>query len=367
MKIKTRESRKTIKTFDRADTLAQKSKSGVSSLHNSVEQTQNVGYESETDYAGSELQDKEERIARTAVMGADRVGRWGVRETRKNIQKWRNRPRKPKPNPKLKQLPSPQRKALQAPKKGIKAASKGTKTAAKATIKGTKAAVKVAAKASQLIKKASIATAKFVKVAVKAIIAAAKAVVAAVKGIAAAIAAGGCVAVLIIVIIVLLALIVGSVFAIFIPNEDDGITIYDVKAELEREYREKQTELIEGQLYDVISYEGRLAEWNEIIAVYAVKLNLDREAPQEVATFDENKAEVLKEIFWDMHSISSRTERKAIQGASREVTVLVISTATKSLEQISQDYQFNEQQRGMLDELLSEETEELWNEMLGNG
>ena len=105
MKIKTRESLKTIKTFDRADTLAQKSKKGVSSLHNSAEQTQNVGYESETDYAGSELQDKEERIARMTVVGANKVGRWGVKETRKNIQKWRNQPRKPKPNPNLKQLP----------------------------------------------------------------------------------------------------------------------------------------------------------------------------------------------------------------------------------------------------------------------
>ena len=270
---------------------------------------------------------------------------------------------------------------LEAPKNGIKTASKapkntvkgtkttvkGAKTTAKATVKGTKAEVKGTFKAAQLIKSAAIATVKFVKVAVKAIIAAAKAVVAAAKGIISAIVAGGWVAVLIIVIIVLVALIVGSVFAIFIPNEDDAITIYDVKAELEREYREKQTELIEGKQHDVISYEGRLAEWNEIIAVYAVKLNLDREAPQEAATFDENKAEVLKESFWDMHSISSRTERKAIQGASREVTVLVISTATKSLEQISQEYRFNEQQKAMLEELLSEEAEELWNEMLGNG
>ena len=157
MKIKTRESLKTIKTFDRADTLAQKSKSGISSLHNSAEQTQSIGYESETDYAGSELQDKEEGIARMTVVGANKVGRWGVKETRKNIQKWRNRPRKPKPNPNLKQLPSPQRPMLEAPKKGIKAASKGTKstvkgtktaakgakTTAKATVKGTKAAVKV--------------------------------------------------------------------------------------------------------------------------------------------------------------------------------------------------------------------------------
>jgi hypothetical protein len=101
VKIKTREALKTIKSFDRADSLAQKSRKGVSSLHNSAEQTQGVGYESETDYAGSELQDKEERIARTTVAGAGRVGRWGVKETRKNVDKWRNRPKKPKLSPKL--------------------------------------------------------------------------------------------------------------------------------------------------------------------------------------------------------------------------------------------------------------------------
>ena len=288
MKIKTRESLKTIKTFDRADTLAQKSKKGVSSLHNSAEQTQNVGYESETDYAGSELQDKEERIARMTVVGANKVGRWGVKETRKNIQKWRNRPRKPKPNPNLKQLPSPQRPMLEAPKKGIKAASKGTKstvkgtktaakgakTTAKATVKGTKAAVKGTVKAAQLIKRAAIATVKFVKVAVKAIIAAAKAVVAAVKGIIAAIVAGGWVAVLIIVIIVIVACIVGSVYAIFVPAEDSEITIYSVTRDLEREHHEMENELAATVYYDVLNYDGNLAGWEEVIAVYAVKLPL---------------------------------------------------------------------------------------------
>ena len=124
MKIKTRESLKTIKTFDRADTLAQKSKKGVSSLHNSAEQTQNVGYESETDYAGSELQDKEERIARMTVVGANKVGRWGVKGTRKNIQKWRNRPRKPKNDFKLKQLKTIQKTMLEMTKKAIISATK---------------------------------------------------------------------------------------------------------------------------------------------------------------------------------------------------------------------------------------------------
>ena len=393
MRIKTRESLKTIKTFDRADTLAQKSKSGISSLHNSAEQTQNIGYESETDYAGSELQDKEERIARMAMVGANKVGRWGVKETRKNIQKWRNRPRKPKPNPKLKQLPSPQRPMLEAPKKGIKTASKGTKNAAKGTknavkgakttakaaVKGTKAAVKGTVKAAQLIKKAAIATVKFVKVAVKAIIAAAKATIAAIKGIIAAIVAGGWVAVLIIVIIVVVALVVGSVYAIFVPAEDSGITIYSVKTDLEREYHQRQAELIANCQYDILNYEGDIAAWDEMIAVYAVKLNLGDE-PQEVATFDEDKAAELKAIFWDMNSISLRTESRTttvtryetnadgeLVEVQEDVTMIILTVVTDSMsaDEISDEYGFSAKQDTMLDELLSEENSELWAGILG--
>ena len=375
MKIKTRESLKTIKTFDRADTLAQKSKSGISSLRNSAEQTQNVGYESETDYAGSEVQDKEERIARMAVVGANKFGRWGVKETRKNLQKWRNRPRKPKPNPNLKQLPSPQRPMLEAPKKGIKAASKapkntvkgtktaakGAKTTAKATVKGTKAAVKGSVKVAQAIKRAAIATAKFIKVAVKAIIAAAKAVVAAVKGIIGAIAAGGWVAVLIIIIIVIVALVVGSVYAIFIPAEDGEITVHSIKADLEREYYQKQTEMIASYQYDILNYEGDIAKWSEMIAVYAVKLNLGDE-PQEVATFDEDKAAQLKEIFWDMNRLSVREEERIFQSGEREVImkILVIKTTTMSAEEAADYYLFSQEQREALEELLAPENEEMW-------
>ena len=394
MKIKTRESLKTIKTFDRADTLAQKSKKGVSSLHNSAEQTQNVGYESETDYAGSELQDKEERIARMAVVGVNKVGRWGVKETRKNIQKWRNRPRKPKPNPNLKQLPSPQRPMLEAPKKGIKTASKapkstvkgtktaakGAKTTAKATVKGTKAAVKGTVKAAQLIKRAAIATVKFVKVAVKAIIAAAKAVVAAVKGIIAAIVAGGWVAVLIIVIIVIVACIVGSVYAIFVPAEDSGITIYSVKSELEREYYQRQSELIANCQYDILNYEGDIAAWDEMIAVYAVKLNLGDE-PQEVATFDEDKAAELKAIFWDMNSISLRTESRTttvtryetnadgeLAEMQEEETMVILTVVTDSMsaDEIANEHRFSNKQHEMLHELLSEKYDQVWDSLLHN-
>ena len=377
MRIKTREALKTIKTFDRADTLAQKSKNGVSSLHDSAEQMQSMGYESETDYAGSALQSKEGYIARTSIMGADRIGRWGIKETRKNICKWKNRPRKP--NPKLKQLPAPKNKALPAGKKGIKTASKGTKTAAKTTFKGTKATFKTSVKSAQFMKKAATATVKFAKVAGKAIIAAVKATAAAVKGIVGVIVAGGWIAVLVIIIVVIVSLVVGSIYGIFIPNEDGGITIFSVKSDLEREYHQRQGELIANCRYDIVNYEGDIADWREMIAVYAVKLNLGDD-PQEVVTFDENKTAELKEIFWDMNEISLRTETRTTAVTKyitdddgnpvevrEDVTTIILTVVTDclSIDEISDKYSFSVKQKEMLSELLREENAELWAGIIG--
>ena len=380
MRIKTREALKTIKTFDRADTLAQKSKDSVSSLHDSAEQTQRMGYESETDYAGSALQSKEGYIARTSMMGADRIGRWGIKETRKNICKLNNRPRKPKPNPKLKQLPAPKNKALPAGKKGIKTASKGTKTAKNSMFKGTKATVKTSAKAAQFMKKTMTATVKFAKVAGKAIIAAVKATVAAVKGIVAAIVAGGWIAVLIIIIVVIVSLVIGSIYGIFIPNEDDGITIFSVKSDLEREYHQRQGELIANCRYDILNYEGDIADWREMIAVYEVKINFGDD-PQEVLAFDEDKAEMLKEIFWDMNEISLHTETRTtavtkyitdddgnLVEVREDITTIILTVVTDclSIDEISDQYGFSAKQNEMLSELLLEENAELWVGILGS-
>ena len=332
MKIKTRESLKTIKTFDRADTLAQKSQSGISSLFNSAEQTQNSDHESEIDYAGSELQGKSGYIVSTAVVGADCVGRWGLRKTRDNIHKLR------------KKLSSSKRK---------------------------KTAFMVGKSFMQ-------ATVNIIKGITKAVIAATKASITAIKGAIAAIAAGGWMAMVVILIVVLVGLVVGSVYAIFIPVEDSEITIGSVKADLEREYHQERSELIANCQYDILNCEGSLAGWREIIAVYAVKLNLG-DKPQEVATFDEDKAEMLKAVFWDMNNITLRTEVKTtavpryetdeegnlIETEEEVITIyLTIVTEHRSIDEITEVYGFSAQQKMMLDELLSEENAELWDTAL---
>ena len=407
---KTRESLRSIKVVDKTEGLAKKSKNGASSLANSAEETQNSRHETEVEYAGNEVQDKEERSGRALVRGAARVGQWGYRTTVRNIQRWRNRPRKIKLKvEEPKQLPPPKRPLLtegtkqgaktaskgiknsskaakkasrasaKAAKKSAKATAKATKQAAKASAKAAKAGVKMSVRAAQAIKRAAIATVKFIKVAVKAIIATAKAVIAGVKALVAAIAAGGWVAVLIIVIIVLVALVAGSIFAIFIPAEQNGITVYDVMGELDREFHDKEQELLANCQYDVLTYEGEMADWNEIVAIYAVKLNLDTENPQEIATFDEAKADELRNTYRTMNTVrlETRTETKEVKkqvrdenGNLKEVTETVTTTyvAVKrtglTALQAADEYDFTEYQIEMLTMLLDEKNDELWQGLL---
>ena len=407
---KTRESLRSIKVVDKTEGLAKKSKNGASSLANSAEETQNPRHETEVEYAGNEVQDKEERSGRALVRGAARVGQWGYRTTVRNIQRWRNRPRKIKLKvEEPKQLPPPKRPLLtegtkqgaktaskgiknsskaakkasrasaKAAKKSAKATAKATKQAAKASAKAAKAGVKMSVRAAQAIKRAAIATVKFIKVAVKAIIATAKAVIAGVKALVAAIAAGGWVAVLIIVIIVLVALVAGSIFAIFIPAEQNGITVYDVIGELDREFHDKEQELLANCQYDVLTYEGEMADWNEIVAIYAVKLNLDTENPQEIATFDEAKADELRNIYRTMNTVrlETRTETKEVKkqvrdenGNLKEVTETVTTTYVTvkrtglTAMQAADEYDFTDYQIEMLTMLLDEKNDELWQGLL---
>ena len=407
---KTRESLRSIKVVDKTEGLAKKSKNGASSLANSAEETQNSRHETEVEYAGNEVQDKEERSGRALVRGAARVGQWGYRTTVRNIQRWRNRPRKIKLKVDApKELPPPQRPLLtegakggaktaskgikngtkaaksaskasaKAAKKTAKTSAKAAKKAAKASAKAARAGMKASVRAAQALKRAAIATAKFIKVAVKAIIAATKAIIAGVKALVAAIAAGGWVAVLIIVIIVIVALVAGSIFAIFIPAEQNGITVYDVMGELDREFHDKEQELLANCQYDVLTYDGEMADWNEIVAIYAVKLNLDTENPQEIATFNEAKADELRNIYRTMNTVrlETRTETKEVKkqvrdedGNLKEVTETVTTTYVTvkrtglTALQAADEYDFTDYQIEMLTLLLDEKNDELWQGLL---
>ena len=419
MKLKTREALQSVKTLDRgAEGFANKTRDGVSSVNRSAEQTQNVGYETENEYATHEVETREEAIMKGTVSGAERFGRWGVRNTWRNIQKWRNRPRKEKVDVNPKQLNPPKRPMLtEGTKKGAKTATKGGKKTAKATkntgkaIKGTKKTVKTATRATkqtaratrataraakataraakatvkgavklaQLIKKAIIAAVKAIKVAIKAIMAAAKAIIAAAKALIAAIAAGGWVVVVVIIVIVLVALVAGSIYGIFVPAEQNGINVYNVMYELDAEYAQKEADLIANCEYDTIKYVGTTAKWDEVVAVYAVKINLDSNNPQDVVTFDQNKSDELRAIYRTMNTVRVETEQETkevkkqvtdengnVKEVTETVTLIHLTVVRESMtyEEAAEEYNFTDEQKEMLAMLLDEKNAELWQGLL---
>ena len=262
-----------------------------------------------------------------------------------------------------------------------KAAIKTTEQTAKATKAAAKTSVKTAQKAAQAAKATAKATAHAIKAAVKATIAAIKAIIAGTKALIAAIMAGGWIAVAVILIICLIGLLVGSVFGIFFSGEDsgNGMTMQTVVREINADYDSRLDEIINGTSHNVLEMSGSRAVWKEVLAVYSVKTTTDPDNPQEVATMDDNKKQLLKDIFWEMNEISSRTESKTETQITEsddghgnivetETTVtqtyLYITVSHKTAEEMADKYGFNEEQRQQLSELLAEENNSLWSAVL---
>ena len=269
-------------------------------------------------------------------------------------------------------------------KTAAKTADKGIKTAEKSAQAAKKAAaesVKATQKFAEMARQAAIETAKAVKTAAVAIAKAIKAIGEAVKGLIAAIAAGGWVSVIIIVIILMIALIVGSIFAIFFSGEDTGtgMTMRDAVVRINNEYQAEIRDIKETYAHDSLVMSGTRADWREVLSVYAVKVNTDPDNPQEVASMDEDKLQILIGVFWDMNTIEQRTEsytETVIETTvdengnivETETTVtrtrLYITATHKTAEEMADEYGFSSDQRTQLAELLSDEYASLWRSAL---
>ena len=259
----------------------------------------------------------------------------------------------------------------------VKTTQKSIKTAeqtARTTIKTSQATAKAAQKSAQAAAKA---TAAGIKAAAKATAAAVKAIIAATKALVAAIAAGGWIAVAVIVIICLIGLIVGSCFGIFFSGEDTGTgqTMQTVVREINEDY-ENQLDTIKANIsYDVLEMSGSLAVWPEVLSVYAIKTTTDPDNAMDVATVDDARKAILKDIFWQMNEISSRTEtntetviEESDDGNGNIVettttvtrTTLYITVSHKTAEEMADHFNFNADQRAQLAELLADENNSLW-------
>ena len=186
---------------------------------------------------------------------------------------------------------------------------------------------------------------------------------------------------MVIIVICLIALIVGSCFGIFFSGEDSGSgqTMQAVVQEINTDYQTQLDTTKANISYDVLEMSGSRAVWPEVLAVYAVKTTTDPDNAQEVATMDDSKKAILKDIFWQMNQISSRTESKTEEvitetddGHGNIVetkttvtrTYLYITVSHKTAEEMADQYHFSADQRKQLAELLADEKRSMWSAVL---
>lgn len=278
------------------------------------------------------------------------------------------------------------KRSLDNAAKGIKKADKTVKTAntvAKKTASTTKKTAEMARRTKQTSQATVRVTVKTVKVATKVIIEAGKAVVAGVKSIGAAIAAGGVPAIVIVIIICLIGAIGGTCFGIFLANDETTGTQKTMSmaiSELTFEHYANLTAMKASYTYDLLEVQGNTSiNWKDVLAVYAVKTT-SGDNPLEVVTLDDTKIDLLRGIMKDMNAMTGVVTPKVVaettvttdeNGNSIKTTtyvtkkVLTVSILQLSTDEISALYNFNDEQKALLEELMSEEYNDLWGNLLG--
>lgn len=271
----------------------------------------------------------------------------------------------------------------------IKTADKTVKNAertAKATKKAAEASAKAAKRSEEAARQTAKAAAHAAMVAIKAVIEGIKAAVAAAKELIAAAAAGSPAAIIIIIVICLIAAVGGTCFGIFLSNDETTgtqITMTDTISQLSAEHYSEITNLKSQYTYDSMQMTGSPSiNWKDVLAVYAVKTTTSTENGNEVATMDNAKMDLLRQVISDMNQISCSVEQRQTTETVTEKDeygndVTTTQTVTKNIlkvtitqlmpDQIAEQYNFNDEQNKQLSELLSPEYDELWDAIIGSG
>ena len=237
---------------------------------------------SPNEYAADHITGSAESAAREAVHQFDKQGRRGIRTTKENISKAKEHFRQKKAENGLRRSADTAKKSIRtlerngknikqtakstgkitikSAKGSVKTAQKTIKTAeqtAKTAIKTTQQAANIAQKTAPATARAARAAAHAARAAAKGAVSAVRGMLAAARGLAAAIAAGGWIAVAVILVICMAAFLVGSCFGIFFGSPDsEAQSIRQVVAGLDADYM-GQLERIKANIsHDVLEMSG---------------------------------------------------------------------------------------------------------------
>ena len=139
---------------------------------------------------------------------------------------------------------------------------------------------------------------------------------------------------------------------------DDTVPLATAIAEIQGEYHAELEELQNGD-YVSIQIVGQAPDWREVVAVFASKV-AGVEDGMDVFTLDDERVELLRQVFWDMCEITTATQTVDIPDSDPDDEVddihtgitLTITITAKTAEQMRPIYAFTKYQDDALDILL---------------
>ena len=356
--------KKGVKTINKAVVQTERFKDNIVRTKEKAEETVSNDINS-NEYASNKIKFATDRVFDESVNQFNKQGQKSFMKTKENYQKSKAKSKQ------LKKKIKDKRK-VKSTVKNTKTTIKTSKEVAKKAEKTAKETIKASKRATQIAKETAKRTAQGVKVAIKTTISAIKTIIAGTKALVAAIVAGGWVAVIVIIVICLVALMCSSIFGIFFSSQKtsaNSITMNTVVAECNQEFSDKLQSIQDSNPHDDYVLEGSMASWKDVLTVYTIKQS-NGVNQQDVMTIDDNKKNVIKQIFWDMNSLTSevRDEMVTEQGTNADEMpkqvqkkVLHIKINTKTLEQMKNDYHFSSAQNKQLVELTDNKYASLWN------
>ena len=320
----------------------------------------------------------ERRFQRQDDLRGDSLRTEGFEPTSRGIIKERGGIQQPKKH----QLPEPKTpnyaagiapKAREGSKSAVLSAEQAVRSSTvHATAAGTHAAreaVMQMAKRQQMTKAAETAVQKTAQAVGRAL----RSIIAAAQSLFAAIAAGGSTVVAMVLVICLIGLLIVSPFGIFFSGEDSGTgyTMPEAVSVLNGEFAARIEQIKTENPYDELDMDNAgsaamISNWRDVLAVYAVRTTTDNASPDEVATLTEEKMEILREIFWDMNTITYWTEIVPGGKDEADTVILHITVTIKTHLQMADEYQFNTEQRRLLEELMQPKYQELFMALTGS-
>lgn len=200
-----------------------------------------------------------------------------------------------------------------------------------------------------------------------------RAILSAARSLAAAMMAGGSTVLSMVLVICLIGLLIVSPFGIFFSGEDSGTgyTMPEAVTMLNAEFTDRIEQIKAENPHDELDMDNAgsaamIANWRDVLAVYAVRTTTDNASPDEVATLTEEKMEILREIFWDMNAITYWTEIVPGGKDEADTVILHIIVTIKTHLHMADEYQFNTEQRRLLEELMQPKYQELFMVLTGS-